>query len=66
MTQNSCSYYLLNLCEEVRRDTTQDEAIYIDEMYKALSIAEKSLYRLIQLRFAELKKFDKDHRHKTK
>lgn len=55
VTQNSSNYYLINLCEEVRRDTTEDEAIYIDEMYKALSIAEQSLYRLIQLRFVELK-----------
>lgn len=59
VTQNSGNYYLLNLCDEVRRDTTEDEAIYIDEMYKAFSIAEQSLYRLIQLRFAELKKLIK-------
>ncbi|WP_312903218.1 hypothetical protein [Chryseobacterium taichungense] len=55
VTQNSSNYYLINLCEEVRRDTTEDETIYIDEMYKALSIAEESLYRMIQLRFDELK-----------
>lgn len=59
VTQGSGNYYLLSLCEEVKRDTTEDEAIYINEMYQAFRIAEKSLYRLIQLRFAELKKLIK-------
>ncbi|SEM65091.1 hypothetical protein SAMN05421856_10575 [Chryseobacterium taichungense] len=59
VTQHSDSYYLLSLCEEVKKGSTEDDTIYIDEMYQAFTIAEKSLYGLIQERFEKLKKLIK-------
>ncbi|WP_312899980.1 hypothetical protein [Chryseobacterium taichungense] len=47
--QNSDSYYLLALIEEVKRDSYDDDVmIYCDEMYEAFTIAEHSLFCLIK------------------
>lgn len=59
VTYHSDSFYLLNLCEEVKKGSTENDTIYIDEMYQAFTIAEKSLYGLIQERFEKLKKLIK-------
>ncbi|UTX48812.1 hypothetical protein [Chryseobacterium sp. MA9] len=52
--QNSDSYYLLNLIEEVKRDTNEDE------MYKAFTIAEHSLFFLIKIRLDHFKNLIKN------
>jgi hypothetical protein len=51
------SYYLTELFVKAKEaSVNDDEPIHKDEMYKAVGIAEQSLYRLIEERFAELKK----------
>ncbi|MBP4142618.1 hypothetical protein J3S90_12480 [Flavobacterium sp. P4023] len=49
-------YYLTDLFVKAKEATADDEAIYREEMYEAVRIAEQSLYRLIEERFDELKK----------
>ncbi|MES2804084.1 MAG: hypothetical protein V4652_00845 [Bacteroidota bacterium] len=50
-------YYLTDLFVKAKEASiNDDEALYKDEMYEAVRIAEQSLYRLIEARFAELKK----------
>lgn len=53
------NYYLSDLLEKAKEATADDDAIYKNEMYEAVGIAEQSLYRLIEERFAELKKLIK-------
>jgi hypothetical protein len=53
------NYYLSDLLEKAKEATADDDAIYKNEMYEAVGIAEQSLYRLIEGRFAELKKLIK-------
>lgn len=48
-------YVLTDLFVKAREDD-EDDAIYRDEMYEAVGITEQSLYRLIEERFAEVKK----------
>ncbi|MFV8342035.1 hypothetical protein [Flavobacterium sp. XS2P39] len=48
-------FYLTDLFVKVKEATADDEAIYKEEMYKAVGIAEQSLYHLIEERFDELK-----------
>jgi len=53
-------YYLIDLFVKAKEaSTNDDEAIYRDEMYEAVGIAEQSLYRLIEERLDELKKLMK-------
>ncbi|MFV8344642.1 hypothetical protein [Flavobacterium sp. ZB4P13] len=49
-------YYLTDLFIKAKEATDDDDAIYKNEMYEAVGIAEQSLYRLIEERFDELKK----------
>ncbi|RKS95590.1 hypothetical protein BC952_1283 [Flavobacterium limicola] len=51
------SYYLIDLFVKAKEaSVNDDEPIHKDEVYKAVGIAEQNLYRLIEDRFAELKK----------
>ena len=52
-------FYLTDLFVKVKEATADDEEIYKEEMYEAVGIAEQSLYRLIEERFNQLKKFIK-------
>ncbi|MDI1304985.1 MAG: hypothetical protein PSX42_09115 [bacterium] len=52
-------FYLTDLFVKVKEATADDEAIYKEEMYKAVGIAEQSLYHLIEERVGELKKLIK-------
>lgn len=52
-------YYLIDLFVKAKEATADDEAIYKEEMYEAVGIAQQSLYRLIEERFDELKKLIK-------
>ncbi|MFV8269515.1 hypothetical protein ACNQGP_06185 [Flavobacterium sp. GT2N3] len=53
-------YYLIDLFVKAKEASiNDDEAIYKNEMYQAVGIAEQSLYRLIKKRFDELKKLIK-------
>ncbi|PJJ10695.1 hypothetical protein CLU83_4151 [Flavobacterium sp. 1] len=52
-------YYLTDLFAKAKEATADDDAIYRNEMYEAVGIAEKSLYRLIEERLDELKKLIK-------
>jgi hypothetical protein len=52
-------YYLTDLFAKAKEATADDDAVYKDEMYEAVGIAEQSLYRLIEERFDELKKLIK-------
>jgi hypothetical protein len=49
-------YYLVDLFAKAKEAAADDEAIYENEMYKAVEITEQSLYRLIEKRLSELKK----------
>lgn len=49
-------YYLTDLFVKAKEAAEDDDAIYKNEMYEAVGIAEQSLYRLIEDRFDELKK----------
>ena len=49
-------YYLTELFEKAKEATADDDVIYKSEMYEAVSIAEQSLYHLIENRLDELKK----------
>ena len=49
-------YYLTDLFVKAKEATADDEAIFKEEMYEAVGIAEQSLYRLIEERLDELKK----------
>jgi hypothetical protein len=48
-------YYLTDLFVKAK-EAADDDAIHKNEMYEAVGIAEQNLYRLIEERFAELKK----------
>ena len=51
------SYYLTDLFVKAKEaSVNDDEPIHEDEMYETVGIAEQNLYRLIEERFAELKK----------
>lgn len=52
-------YYLTDLFVKAKEATADDDAIYKNEMYEAVGIAEKNLYGLIEKRFDELKKLIK-------
>ncbi|WP_338648492.1 hypothetical protein V5J73_06875 [Flavobacterium sp. KS-LB2] len=53
-------YYLIDLFVKAKEASiNDDEAIYKNEMYEAVGIAEQSLYRLIKERFDQLKKLIK-------
>ena len=52
-------YYLTNLFAKAKEATADDDAIYKNEMYESVGIAEKNLYGLIERRFDELKKLIK-------
>lgn len=53
-------YYLIDLFVKAKdASINDDEAIYKNEMYEAVGIAEQSLYRLIEERFDQLKKMIK-------
>lgn len=52
-------YYLTELFEKAKEATADDDAIYKNEMYEAVGIAEKNIYGLIERRFDELKKLIK-------
>ncbi|MBS7233933.1 hypothetical protein KHA90_23245 [Flavobacterium psychroterrae] len=52
-------YYLIDLFVKAKEATADDEAIYKEEMYEAVGIAQQNLYRLIEERFDELKKLIK-------
>ena len=52
-------YYLIDLFVKAKEATADDEAIYKEEMYEAVGIAEQSLYCLIEERLDELKKLIK-------
>ncbi|MFV8324863.1 hypothetical protein [Flavobacterium sp. ZS1P14] len=52
-------YYLTDLFAKAKEATADDDAIYRNEMYEAVGIAEQSLYRLIEERLDELKKLIK-------
>ena len=52
-------YYLTDLFVKAKEATADDDAIYKNEMYEAVGIAEKNLYDLIERRFDELKKLIK-------
>lgn len=52
-------YYLTELFVKAKEATADDDAIYKNEMYEAVGIAEKNIYGLIERRFDELKKLIK-------
>ncbi|MFV5684559.1 hypothetical protein ACM55I_03845 [Flavobacterium sp. GB2R13] len=52
-------FYLTDLFVKVKEAIADDEAIYKEEMYEAVGIAEQSLYHFIEERFDELKKLIK-------
>jgi hypothetical protein len=52
-------FYLTDLFVKAKEATADDEAIYKQEMYEAVGIAQQSLYRLIEERLNELKKLIK-------
>ncbi|TRX38134.1 hypothetical protein FNW52_04320 [Flavobacterium sp. ZT3R18] len=49
-------YYLTDLFIKAKEATADDDAIYKEEMYEAVGIAQQNLYCLIEKRFDELKK----------
>lgn len=51
------NYYLADLFTKAKEATANDEAIYNSEMYEAVEMAEQGLYRLVERRLAELKKW---------
>lgn len=52
-------YYLTELFVKAKEASADDDAIYKNEMYEAVGIAEKNIYGLIERRFDELKKLIK-------
>ena len=52
-------YYLTDLFLKAKEATANDDAIYQNEMYEAVGIAEENLYQLIKKRFDELKRMIK-------
>jgi hypothetical protein len=50
------SYYLTDLFVKAKEAAADDDALYKNEMYEAVGIAEQNLYRLIEERLNELKK----------
>ena len=52
-------YYLTDLFVKAKEATADDDAIYRNEMYEAVAIAEHGLCRLIEKRFDEFKKMIK-------
>lgn len=52
-------YYLTDLFAKAKEATADDDAIYENEMYEAVGIAEENLYQLIEKRFDELKRMIK-------
>lgn len=56
---NRSRYYLTALFVKAKEATADDDAIYRNEMYEAVAIAQHGLCRLIEKRFDELKKLIK-------
>ncbi|WJS95286.1 hypothetical protein NYQ10_02250 [Flavobacterium johnsoniae] len=52
-------YYLTDLFAKAKEATADDDAIYQNEMYEAVGIAEENLYQLIEKRLDELKRMIK-------
>ena len=52
-------YYLTDLFVKAKEATADDDAIYQNEMYEAVGIAEENLYQLIEKRLDELKRMIK-------
>jgi hypothetical protein len=52
-------HYLIDLFEQAKEASSEEEAIYRNEMFQAVENAEESLYSLIGDRFNELKKLIK-------
>lgn len=57
--QNGKEYYLISVFDKARKAANEDELIYENEIYEAISITENSLYSLIEKRFHEFKKMIK-------
>lgn len=62
---NHNKYYLTDLFAKAKEATADDDAIYRNEMYEAVGIAQKSLYFLVEKRLAELKKLIKKGLHES-
>ena len=56
---SSNKYYLTDLFVKAKEASADDDLISKEEMYEAVGITERSLYRLIEERFDELKKLIK-------
>lgn len=54
--QNGKEYYLISLFEKARISAREDELMYDNEFFEAISIAEESLFSMIELRLEQLKK----------
>ncbi|WP_312078746.1 hypothetical protein [Chryseobacterium sp.] len=54
--QNSKEYHLISLFEKARRSAREDELMYDNEFFEAISIAEESLFNMIEIRLDQLKK----------
>lgn len=52
-------YYLTQFFERAKEATAYDDALYENEMYEAVGVAEQNLFNLIGERFSELKKLIK-------
>ena len=50
------TYYLTGLFAKAKEATANDDTLFNSEMYEAVEIAEQALYRLVERRFAELKR----------
>ncbi|MDQ6528928.1 hypothetical protein [Flavobacterium sp. LHD-85] len=57
--KSGSNYYLTDLFAQAKEAASNDEAVYKEEMYEAVGIAEQNLYRLIEERFVEFKKLIK-------
>nr|WP_315163329.1 hypothetical protein [uncultured Flavobacterium sp.] len=58
-------YYLTDLFTKAKEASADDDVIYIEEMYEAVGNAQRSLYFLVEKRFAELKKLIKKGLHES-
>ncbi len=52
-------FYLTQFIERAKEATANDDALYENEMYEALGVAEQNLFNLVGERFSELKKLIK-------
>ena len=54
--QNGKEYYLISLFDKAKMSAREDELMYDNEFFEAISIAEESIFRMIEIRLDELKK----------